>query len=209
MFISCKFTSSLFHFHFHFITQRPPSVVAVSYWAFQSRGPGRPIEIWHYCIFAPPLPPPYCYWWLIMKKRGRKLYLSPNRNPPGVGGGEYESAIAPDIPHDFFLITSGNSTFLIDPWNFHILFFQYPWKFQVLNRLKSDFYLPKNFFITCLNDSPSKTMKNAFYFILKALLGRHSLGNSELQYTLQCNCNQSQTMKYGQLIECHKWNIFL
>ena len=28
------------------------------------------------------------------------------------------------ISHDFFFITPGNSTsFLIDPWNFHILFF--------------------------------------------------------------------------------------
>ena len=29
-------------------------------------------------------PPPYCYWWLIMKKRGWKLYRSPNPNPRGV-----------------------------------------------------------------------------------------------------------------------------
>ena len=28
--------------------------------------------------------PPYCYWWLIMKKRGWKLYRSPNPNPRGV-----------------------------------------------------------------------------------------------------------------------------
>ena len=28
--------------------------------------------------------PPYCYWWLIMKKRGWKLYPSPNPNPGGV-----------------------------------------------------------------------------------------------------------------------------
>ena len=27
----------------------------------------------------------------------------------------------------------------------------------------------KNFFLICFNDSPSKMMKNAFYFILKAL----------------------------------------
>ena len=34
---------------------------------------------------------PYCYWWLIMKKRGWKLYYrSPNPNPRG-----YESALAP------------------------------------------------------------------------------------------------------------------
>ena len=31
------------------------------------------------------------------------------------------------IPHDFFLITPRKSTsFLIDSWNFHVLFFQYP-----------------------------------------------------------------------------------
>ena len=35
--------------------------------------------------------------------------------------------------------------------------------------LKSDSHLPKNFIIICFNDSPSKMMKNAFYFILKAL----------------------------------------
>ena len=28
--------------------------------------------------------PPYCYWWLIMKKCGWKLYRSPNPNPRGV-----------------------------------------------------------------------------------------------------------------------------
>ena len=36
-----------------------------------------------------------------------------------------------EIPHNFFLITRGNfSTFLL---NFHILYFQYPWKFHILN----------------------------------------------------------------------------
>ena len=34
--------------------------------------------------------------------------------------------------------------------------------------LKSDSHVPKKFFI-CFNDSPSKLIKNAFYFILKAL----------------------------------------
>ena len=37
-----------------------------------------------------------------------------------------------------------------------------------LTSLRSDSYLPKNLFI-CFNDSPSKIMKNGFYFILKAL----------------------------------------
>ena len=38
---------------------------------------------------------------------------------------------------------------------------------QMVN-LKSDSHLPKNFCI-CFSDGPSKLMKNAFYFILKAL----------------------------------------
>ena len=46
-------------------------------------------KAWRYCTFQPP----FCYWWLIMKKRGWKLYRSPNTNP--MGGGEYERAIAP------------------------------------------------------------------------------------------------------------------
>ena len=45
-------------------------------------------KFWHYCTF---LPPPPCYWWLIMKKHGWKLYYSPN---PNLRGGD-ESAIAP------------------------------------------------------------------------------------------------------------------
>ena len=36
--------------------------------------------------------------------------------------------------HEFFLNTPGNSTsFLLDPWNFLMLFLQYPWKFRVFN----------------------------------------------------------------------------
>ena len=35
--------------------------------------------------------------------------------------------------------------------------------------LKSDSHLPEKVFITCFNDSPLKMMKNAFYFILKAI----------------------------------------
>ena len=46
-----------------------------------------------------------------------------------------------EIPHYFFLNTPGNSTsFLIDPWNFHVLFLKYPWKFHVLNPLCLDFF---------------------------------------------------------------------
>ena len=36
-------------------------------------------------------------------------------------------------------------------------------------KLKLDSHLPKISFYICFNDSPLKTMKNAFYFILKAL----------------------------------------
>ena len=37
----------------------------------------------------------------------------------------------------------------------------------ILKELKSDSHPPKKLFI-CFNDRPSKIMKNAFYFILKA-----------------------------------------
>ena len=36
--------------------------------------------------------------------------------------------------------------------------------------LKSDSHLPKKVWVICLTESPLKGMKNAFYFILKALL---------------------------------------
>ena len=39
-----------------------------------------------------------------------------------------------EIPHNFFLITLGNSTlFLINLWKYHMLFLSYPWKFHMLN----------------------------------------------------------------------------
>ena len=44
-----------------------------------------------------------------------------------------------------------------------------PPKKLIKSPLKLDSYLPKIFIIICFNDSPSKIMKNAFYFILKAL----------------------------------------
>ena len=40
---------------------------------------------------------------------------------------------------------------------------------KILWKLKSDCHLPKNIFSFCFNDSPSKMMRNAFYFFLKAL----------------------------------------
>ena len=51
-----------------------------------------------------------------------------------------------EIPHDFFFDQlSGNSTsFFIDPCianYFHIIFFQYPWKFHVLLNPCLDFFL--------------------------------------------------------------------
>ena len=38
-----------------------------------------------------------------------------------------------------------------------------------LKTLKSDSHLTKTIFVICSNESPSKMMKNALYFILKAL----------------------------------------
>ena len=37
-----------------------------------------------------------------------------------------------EIPHYFSLVTLGNSTsFLINPWKFHMPFLWYPWKFHI------------------------------------------------------------------------------
>ena len=52
------------------------------------------------------------------------------------------------------------------------LFCHYWWSLILCNHWKSlklDSHLPKNYFI-CFNESPSEMVKNAFYFILKALL---------------------------------------
>ena len=67
-----------------------------------------------------------------------------------------------EIPDDIFLITPANSTsFLIEPWNFHILLFQYPWKFYVFNPSCLDFIwnslISFNHAITGLFDCSSKT----------------------------------------------------
>ena len=48
--------------------------------------------------------------------------------------GQQPSAM--EIPHDLFLNTHENlKSFLIviDPWNFRMLFLQYPWKIHALN----------------------------------------------------------------------------
>ena len=39
-----------------------------------------------------------------------------------------------EIPHKFFVNTPGNFTsFSSDPWNFHMYFYQYLWKFHALS----------------------------------------------------------------------------
>ena len=45
----------------------------------------------------------------------------------------------------------------------------YTKRFSIYRALKSYSHLPKKVFLIFFNDSPSKMMKNAFYFILKAL----------------------------------------
>ena len=46
----------------------------------------------------------------------------------------------------------------------------HPLHIQYLSlQLKSDSHLPKKFLFICVNESPLKMMKNAFYFILKTL----------------------------------------
>ena len=45
--------------------------------------------------------PPYCYWWLVMKKRGWKLYRSPNPNPRGVR--KCNSALSSSISASFYI----------------------------------------------------------------------------------------------------------
>ena len=42
-------------------------------------------------------------------------------------------------------------------------------KLKNFKKLKLNSHFPKKNFFICFNDSPSKMMKNAFYFILKAL----------------------------------------
>ena len=100
--------------------------------------------------------------------------------------------------------------------------------------LKPDSDLPKKFCFICFIESPLKMMKNAFYFILKALfvlmifkflslrfchvdktaglernLWRNNLVNKRLQYTY---CQTSQDVKADKpwnLARFNKRNIFL
>ena len=53
----------------------------------------------HFCI-PPPSIPPFCYWWLIMKKRRWKIYRSPDPYSRG-----YESAIVPNFQGIVFIWT--------------------------------------------------------------------------------------------------------
>ena len=67
-------------------------------------GPGNSTLFFRcYCTFVAP---PYCYWWLIMKKRGWKLYRSPYTNPRVVR--KCNSAIF--------------SWSVAHPWKFHFVF---------------------------------------------------------------------------------------
>ena len=56
--------------------------------------------------------------------------------------------------------------FVLEKDRFRILHFQISWRHQILKVGLS--HSKKKFFI-CFSDSPSKLMKNAFYFILKTL----------------------------------------
>ena len=87
----------------------------------------RPMETPHYFFGAIALsyPPPYCYWWLIIKKCSWKLYRSPNPNPRGVR--KCNSAIFSAI---FSWSPLEIPLFLINPWKFHMLFLWYIWKFH-------------------------------------------------------------------------------
>ena len=54
-----------------------------------------------------------------------------------------------------------------DHHQFTVIFFEV---FRIMYLLlKSGSHLPKKIFFVCFNDSPSKMMKNVFYFMLKAL----------------------------------------
>ena len=79
-----------------------------------------------------------------------------------------------EIPHDFFLITLGNSTsFLIDPWNFYMFFPQYPWKFHVLNPPCLDFLWNSPLSIPQVSGSPVISKINNLIYdwvLLKELL---------------------------------------
>ena len=96
--------------------------------------------------------------------------------------------------------------------------------------LKSDSHLLKKFCVICFIENPLKIMKNAIYFILKALfvfkiskflsrkirltsefvMSRPVLQTIATHILLNISRNKgNQTMKLGQLIEYNKRNNFL
>ena len=63
-------------------------------------------KAWRYCTFQPP----FCYWWLIMKKRGWKLYRSPNTNPMGGRVRKSNSAKNPTLSPPLPISVQNNDT---------------------------------------------------------------------------------------------------
>ena len=120
-------------------------------------------------------------------------------------------------------------------YNFKLIYKLWIWKlkFKALSYLKLDSHLPKRFLFICFNESPSKLMKNAFYFILKALfvleifkllswlfvhvektawLERWIDNGLTIKIHILPNISRSkdnQTLKFAQLTEHNKRNIFL
>ena len=80
-----------------------------------------------------------------------------------------------EIPHLFFLNTPGISTsFLTDPWNFHMFFPQDPWKFHVFNPPCLDFFWNSPMIMGLLASAVSSihcqtVRKNAFLGMLRAI----------------------------------------
>ena len=78
-----------------------------------------------------------------------------------------------------WVISSSSSSLRLEMDRFELTISYSAWKslkrsfsskiFALMSFLKSDSHLPKKNRFICFNDSPSKIMKNAFYFILKVL----------------------------------------
>ena len=101
-------------------------------------------------------------------------------------------------------------------------------KSKRFNLLKVEISPPKNSCIICLTEIPLKMMKNAFYFILMFLLFRKNGLIRKIKFTLLkfmmsqprlqtiairilpniWKSKNNQTMKFVQLIEYNKINIF-
>ena len=74
-------------------------------WKFQGKKQ-RPLEI---SAIALSYPLPYCYWWLIMKKPGWKLFRSPNPNPRGVRKCNNFEAFLKSVGLFFYFLRGGLS----------------------------------------------------------------------------------------------------